>query len=799
MKQWQIAVRSLLRRPGYTVTAILMLVLGIGATTTLFSVVDTVLLKPLPYPDPDRLVSLLEASPSKNKKESLIAPVRIEDWNRLNQTFEAISGSYTENVTDTSGAEPERLAGRRVAPRYFIVFGAAPLVGRTFIKEEEISGGPAVAVISYGLWTRRYGQDRAAIGKRLVLAGTGYSIVGVMPKEFAPAAVDVWLPAQTAPFLLRIREARFYSGVARMKPGVTIAQAQGDLARVQQQLGEEFPKTDKDWSALVSDLKDQRVGNYRRTLLLVFGAVALLLVIAVANISGLTLAQLHQRERELAIRSSVGASRGQVIATVMREVLLIAMAGAAAGGAVAKALVSITATAFPDLPRMAELTFDWRALAFAIAASLAATVVFGAIPAIQSTRGDLAPILAESSRSVSGGRRVLQRALVVAQLGLTVLLLASAGLLLRSYYNLSHVDSGFDTANALTFHVGAAWDEDRPRIGRMQLAILSELERFPGVESAGMTNFLPATGATLNFHITLQGIAQNEENGTFAVGYRNVTFGYLKALKMPLIAGNWCPPAEPIDFKRPWAAKAMVNRRFVDLYLKGQNVIGRHYQMTDASFDSPPREIVGVVGDAREDGLAVAPSPYIYECQPAGSWPDPEYVVRARGDSRALAQQIRQIVHGIEPNRAVFGMKPLDSVMSDALEQPRLNTRFVAMFAAAAMLLASVGLYSLISLVVTARTREIGVRIALGAGRGQIMRMIFSGAGRLLVAGIVLGLALTLGAERLIRSVLFGVSPLDAGTLLAAVVLLAMVATLAAFLPARRAASIDPLEAMRLE
>jgi putative ABC transport system permease protein len=799
MKQWKIAFRALLRRPGYSLTAVLMLVLGIGATTTLFSVVDTVLLKPLPYPHEDRLVTVMEASPSKNKKDSLIAPGRLEDWNRLNQTFEAVAGNYTENVTDTSGAEPERLAGRRVSPRFFTVYGAAPLIGRTFTKEEEVDGGPAAAVLSYGLWTRRYGQSPSAIGQRLVLTGRSYPIVGVMPKEFAAPSVDLWIPAQIGPFLMRLREARFYSGIGRMKAGVTIQQAQADLVRVQQQLGEQYPQSDKGWSAITGDLKEQRVGDYRRTLFLVFGAVALLLLIAVANISGLTLAQLHQREREMAIRSSVGASRGQVIGTVMREVLLIAIAGAACGAAVSMLLITLMSKTFTSLPRMAELTFDWRALAFAVGCSLAATVLFGAIPAVQATRADLAPLLAESSRSVSGGRRRFQRGLVVAQLAFTVLLLASAGLLLRSYYNLSHVEYGFDSGNAVTFHVGAGWDENRPRIGRMQLNILSELERFPGVESAGMTNFLPATGATLNYQIVLEGLAQTEEHGTYTVGERTISPGYLKALKVPLLAGALCPANEVVDEAKPVPGKAMVNRRFVELYGKGQNLIGRHFRFAQNSVTTTPDEIVGIVGDVREDGLAASASPYVYTCQPAGSWPDPEYVVRTKGDPRALMQQVRQIVHGIEPKRAVFGVKLLDSIVDEALEQPRLNTRFIVLFASAAMLLASVGLYSLISLVVTARTREIGVRIALGANRMQIMRLIFAGAAQLLIGGIVVGLVLTLGAERLIKSVLFGVNPMDALTLAAAVAVLVIVSILAAFLPAKRAASIDPLDAMRIE
>jgi putative ABC transport system permease protein len=791
VKQWQIASRALVRRPAYSLTAISILVLGIGATTALFSVVNTVLLKPLPYPSADRLVSLLEASPSKSKKESLIAPARLEDWNRMNRTFESIAGFYSENVTDTSGPEPERLASRRVSPRFFTVFGALPLVGRTFSKQEEIYGGPAAAVISYGLWTRAFGEDKSTIGKTLVLGGRGYTIIGVMPKEFAAGAIDAWIPAQLAPSIfMRMRENRFLIGVGRMKPGITIEQAKADLARIQRELGEQFPATDKDWSVIVGDLKEQRVGEYRRALFLIFGAVWLLLLIAVANIAGLTLAQLHQREREMAIRSSVGASRGQVIATVMREVFLISGVGVAGGAALAAWLIRLVARHFAEVPRISEVGFDWRAIAFAAAASLLAAMIFGIIPAIQSTRADLAPVLAESSRSVSGGRRRLQRGLVVGQLAVSVLLLASAGLLLRSYYNLTRVDAGFSTDNVITFQ-----DEDRPRIGRLQQQIIGELQRLPSVESVGFTSFLPATGATLNFPVALEGAGQTPENGSFMVGERTVTSGYLQTLHVPLLAGAWCPPLEPFKFNR--ANKSMVNRRFVELYAKGKNVVGRHF--SSVLPNAPANEIVGVVGDIREDGLALGPPPYVYDCSTAGSWPDPEYVVRASGNAHALVEQVRQIVHGIDPQRAVFGMKMLDSLLNGTLEQPRLNASLLGFFAATAMVLASVGLYSLITLMVMARRREIGVRIALGADSRQIIRLVLAGAGRLLAWGIGLGVGMTVVAERVLKTLLFGVSPLDPSTLAGAVGLLAAVSFIAAFLPARRAAAVDPLDAIRAD
>src|SRR5712692_6447185 len=331
MKPWTLAWRSLARRPGFVAAVVVILALGIGANTALFSVVDAVLLRPLPYLNPDRVVTVMEASPSKKEPVSLIAPARLADWNRMNRTFEAIAGVYLENVTDTSGAEPERLASRRVSPRYFAIFGVKPLAGRTFTPDEEIDGGPLSAVISYSFWDRRYHRSPDAMGQRLVIGGAGLTIEGVMPKVFAGPDVDLWIPAQLGAGLMRNREARFLSGVGRLKAGVTMAQAQDDLANAQRELGRQFPQTDKDWSALVGDLKVFRIGNYRQALLFVFAAVALLLLIAVANVAGLMLTQLQRREKELAIRSSIGATRGQVIGGVMREVLLIAAVGAALG------------------------------------------------------------------------------------------------------------------------------------------------------------------------------------------------------------------------------------------------------------------------------------------------------------------------------------------------------------------------------------------------------------------------------------------------------------------------------------
>ncbi len=801
-KQWVLAWRSLVRRPGFFAAVVAILAVGIGVNTALFCVIDAVLLRPLPYPNAGRLVTVLEASPAKNEKVSLIAPARLADWNRMNRTFEAIAGFYSENVTDTSGAEPERLAARRVSPGYFAVFGVKPVAGRTFTHDEELDGGPASVVINYNFWTRRYHNMPDVIGRRLILGGRGFTIVGVMPKPFfekfmgaASPEIDLWLPAQLSADLMRVREARFLIGVGRMKPGVTIPQAQGDLANIQRELGRQFPQTDKDWSALLGDLKEARVGDYRRALLFVFGAVGLLLLIAVANIAGLMLTQLQRRARELAIRASMGATRAQVIGAVMREVLLIAAAGVGLGWVIAAWLVDFLKTVLTDVPRLAEIQMDWQALLFAAFSGVFAAMLCGLLPALHATRADLAEALSQAGRGLSGERHQWQRVLVAGQVAITVLLLASAGLMLRSYYNLSHVDLGFDAGHAITFHVSSAWGEDRLRVGQLQEQLLTELEQIPGVETAGFTNFLPVSGATLRYQFALEGSARIGETSKITVGERSISRGYLKALGAPLVAGQDCPDLDSLAKGPP---KALVNRRFADLYSEGQSVLGRHLRFVEDP-NGPPTEITGVVGNIREDAWNTAAVPYVYACIVPGGWPDPEYVVRTRGDLRTLLQAITPLAHRVDPARAVFGVKRLQEVLEGSLDQPRLNTRLLLVFALAALALASIGLYGLVTLIVTARTREIGVRMALGAQPVQILTQFAASIGRLLAAGIASGLVLTFLANRILRSMLFGVSPVDTIALSGAVLTLSAVSALATLMPARRAARIDPLDALRAE
>ena len=790
---WRQAWRSLTRRPAFCVATVLTLAVGAGMTTSVFSVVDTVLVKPLPYPDANALVTVYELSPMARDRRSLLAPGRLQDWQRANRSFLDISATYTESVTETSGQEPERLAGIRVAPRFFEVYRQPPIGGRWFSDDEEKETGPNAAVISERFWARRFNRASSAIGQRLVIGGTGYPIVGIMPASFTPAITDVWLAAKMSPWLSSQREARFLNGVGRLKPGVTIEQAARDLALVQEELGRQFPRTDRGWSAEVRSLKESRISTSRRGLVLLFASVGTLWLIAVTNIAGLTLVHLRHRARELAVRAALGASRGRAIAMLWREGLIIGALGATLGVTIAIVLVRIIPSIFTATPRMNELVLDWRALSFTALTTLLATVIISVIPAVVGTRRDLQQLIAAGSRNVAGGRYRFQQGLVVAQVALSVALVGSATLLLRSYYNLTVVDRGFDPADVMTFHVAAGWSEDRSRIARLQTQLLSELSELPYVQAAGLTNFLPAPGGSLRYAVRVAGLTGPNSDGSMTVGARAVTEGYLRAIRAPLMSGSFCPPLRADDKPRV----AMVNQRFVDVYAPNQNLVGRTMEMVQ-NGPGATYTISGIVGTMAEDGPAVNPMPFTYVCSPAGWWPDPEYVVRS-ANTRALARDLRTIVNRIDSKRAIFGVRPLREAVDGVFDQPKLDAAVLSTFASAALTLAAVGLYSLFMLVVSDRTREIAVRLAIGAPPSEMIRLIALAASRLLASGVVVGLALTAAAERVLRGMLFGVTSLDAGTLAASAAVIGTVAMIAVAAPAIRAARVTPTDALRGE
>lgn len=780
--------RALTRRPMLTLAVTVTLAFGTGISTALFSVVETVLLRSLPYPDGDRLVTIFEASPTAPDRPGLIAPIRLEDWKREGTAFAGISASYADTLTETSGSAPERLDARRVAPGFFDVFGAAPLLGRTFSTSEDQYGGPRAAVISEAFWNRRFARDPRAIERALIIDGQAHPIVGVMPRSFASGVVDVWI---LSPNLLPMRNARFLSGIARLKPGVSIEQARADIDRVQLALGEAFPETDKGWSALITDLKEFRIGDRRLALWLVFGAVGLVWLVGVANVAGLVLVDAQRRTRELAVRAALGASRARVIGVVTHEVLVMALTGAAIGAVLANSLIALVPSMFETMPRLTELAINGRALLFAGGTAALAAIVCGVVPAVHASRRGVLRALGSAGRGATAASHAAQRWLVGIQVALGVVLCSSAALLASSYYELTRVDAGFSSDGVVTFHVGARWDEDRGRIGQIQVDLLNALERIPGVTGAGFVNFLPAPGGSLRYEVSVDGLASQTSSGLFAVGMRMIGGQYHRALGATLVAGSWCP-AFHFDFTQP--RFALVNQQFVDRYAAGQNLIGRGVRV--AGTTGTPATIAGVIADVAEDGPQVDRMPFVYSCDSAGSWPDPNYVVRTNNPA-ALMGRLREVVGQIDSSRAVFSVRRLDDVMDAAISEPRRNATLVAGFAAAALVLCAVGLYALFARLVADSRREIGVRLALGAKPGQIVSMVLGDASRLLGIGVATGVALSTAAYQLLQSVLFGVRSFDAIALASAALLLCAVSAVAILVPAWRASRLMPTEALR--
>ena len=791
LRNVRLAARALAKTPGFSLTVVLTLALGIGANSSVFSAINAVLLRPLPFPNADRLVRIGQIHPKL--PEHLVAPVRLEEWNRMNHTFQAISGYFTEDESELSGELPEKVTRALVAPRFFQVLGVAPALGRDFSPAEEHFGGPNAVIISDRFWRRRFGGNPNASGKSLRFGAWVNPIIGVMPASFLfeDRAVDLWsVSTPDAPFAQN-REYTWFTAVGRMKPGVTLAQAQADLATVQANLGREFPKTDAALRVGVEPLKEVAVGGIKRSLWIMFGSVTLLLLIACTNIAALLLSRAAGRQHEIAVRYSLGASRVSVAMQLLTEVWLLTLAGAMAGLGLAAAAARVFTVLAKDLPRIDEIGLDWRIVAYALVCALAATLLCGLVPAILGTRRSLAGSLAAAGRSQVSGRHPVQFLLVGVQVALAVTLLAGAGLLLRSFQELGHVYGGFDPRNVLTMRISAQWGET----GDMQAArqslnrILEGLGAVPGVESVGATFVLP--GVPTSFPVELkvaEGRADSESK--IVAESRAVNPGYFATLRIPLLAGEMCRD-------EPNMSAMMVNRVFANTYFGGAGVIGKHLGQPGSPY-FPTAVVRGIVGDARERGLDHEPVPTVYWCGPVMQ-PNLSFLVRTRNDPTALAETVRRKLHELEPQRAAYGFAPLTAYLSDAFAENRLRTVLLTFFAVTAIALACVGLYGTLSYLVHIRQREVGLRLVLGALRGQIVRQFLVQGMRVSLLGCVAGLALAAAFTRLLAGMLFGVKPWDALTMTGVIVLVIGVSAAASLLPAVRAARVEPMRVLREE
>ena len=788
------AFRFIRKSPTFSATVILTLALGIGGNTAVFSAIDAILLRPLPYPNADRLMVLHEYKTKLKTPESFVAPVRLEDWNRLNSTFQAICGYYQEDATESSGTLPEKVTEALVTPRFLQAMGISPELGRDFVPAEHRFGGTDAVLISDRYWRRRFHADPGAIGKRLRIATYSFTVVGVLPAsfQFPDRDVDLWTAVPVNAPYAQDRRSTWYTAIGRLKPGVTLGQARADLDNVQAQLGRQYPATDKDMTVELEPLKEATVGGVRRSLWLVFGSVSLLLLIACTNITALLLARTIQREREISIRYSLGASRTAVMAQLLTETLVLAVAGALVGLALAAAGTRMFHNLAKSLPRAEEVTLDWKILLYALGCAVFATLLCGMIPSLRATGRSIASGLARGNRTQVSSRNPLQWALVGVQVALAVTLLIGAGLLLRSFQELAQVSPGFDPSHVLTFHVTGSYGEtaDMKKLAEGIRHTLNALRAMPGVQQAAGSISLPGLPGTYQNEYTVPDGGVDPQR-KISADSRWVSPGYFAVVRIPVLAGEGC--------QDNWqGSNVVVNRSFATTYFGDSPAIGHHLVVSPDPLNLGPREIRGVVADAREQGINREPMPTVYGCV---NVPDPNrfYLIRTHGQPMAMAHAIRQKLHEIEPGRSVFDFAPLEERISDSFAETRLRTVLLAVFAALALSLASIGLYGTLSYFVTIRQREIGLRLALGALRGQIVKSFVGQGLWVSVLGSVAGLCLAAVFARVLAGMLYGVSATDAVTFSSVVLLLLVVAAIASFIPAARAARTDPMQVLREE
>jgi predicted permease len=787
------AFRFIRKSPTFSVTVILTLALAIGANSAVFSAIDAILLKPLPFPDADQLMRVDQYNPKTASPLHLVAPVRLEDWNRLNSTFQALTGYYSEDVSESTGSLPERITRAWVSPRFFQVWAVPPMLGREFTLDEETLNGPAAALISDRFWRRRFNADPNIVGKNLRLDGHLAPIVGVMPPSFLfpDREADLWCPIPAGFSYGQARANNWFTVIGRLKPGVTVAQARANLATVQAQLGRQFPKTDAELSVGIEPLKETTIGDSRRSLWLLFGSVTLLLFIACTNVVALLLSRSAQRQHEISVRFSLGASRSALVVQLLTETFLLALLGAGLGLFLATAASDIFRSLAAQLPRVEEIHLDGRIVLYSLACSVVVTLLCGLVPAIRGTRRNLSASLAQSGRSQVSGRNPLQWLLVGVQVALAVTLLAGAGLLLRSFQELGRASRGFDSSHILTFELSMNWGEtgDMNKLRKLTDRLLETLRATPAVEAAAISVGVPGSPFRYETELKLlEGRAETEPK--IIAENRFVSASYFATMRIPLLAGEVCRETDG-------PPTLVVNRAFADNYFQGVPVIGYHVQSLNLGY-SGPAKIVGISGDARETGLDRAPVPTAYWCAPVAE-PGTFFLVRTRNAPMTMAETIRRQIHDIEPQRSVYDFAPLEQHFSDALAENRLRTILLTSFAATALLLACVGLYGTLSYSVNVRQREVGLRLALGAMRGQIVQQFLWQGFAVCVLGCVAGFALAAASSRVLVGLLYGVSPTDLLTLGAVIFLVLLVSAFASLLPSIRASRVEPMQVLRDE
>jgi putative ABC transport system permease protein len=794
-------LRMLWKNPGFSLVAILTLALGIGTNTAIFSVVNGVLLRPLPYPGAERLVYFEGINPDRGISKSALSVPDYLDWQSQADAFESIAVFLEGGMPLTGdGAEPERVSRAVVTPSFFPTMGVTPLMGRALLKEDEVADD-YVAVLSYGLWQRRFGGNPNVVGSWFTFGGdTRCMVVGVMPRGFDyPAKAQIWTLLYPNP--KERRDNRYVKVIGRLKPTATIAGAQSQIETISARLAQQYPETNNGWSARLQGLQAWMTKDVRTSLLLLLGAVGFVMLIACANIANLLLARASARRREIAVRTALGAGRGRIIRQLLTESLLLAALGGAVGLALSLFFTKVLIAFGPaDVPRLDQVGLDMRVLGFTVGVVGLVGLLFGLAPALHVSKTDLNDVLKEGGRASSEGRgRNRMRALlVVSEIALSVLLLIGASLLIKSFVLLRDVNPGFDPENVLTMRV-AFFDSRYARDIHLQPAFFRELtsrvSALPGVEAAGGTVALPLGGS--NYGVGRAFVREGRPLTTeeaLQTDYFVVTPDYFKSMRIPVKTGRSFTDGDAAETPQV----IIVNESLARRVFAGEDPIGK--RITAWPDEKVPREIVGVVGDVKSKKLEAETSYQIYVpyAQDAG-WGALSLAVRTKGEPEALTSAVRGAILSIDKNQPVYDIKTMDDVFSASVANTRLVMLLFGVFSVFALLLASIGIYGLIAYSVAQRTHEIGIRLALGAQTREVLRMIVTQGMVLTLIGAGLGLAGAFAATRVMRGLLYGVSPTDPLIFIGVSLLLTVVALLACYIPARRATKVDPMIALRYE
>ena len=805
LKDLRQGLRSLLKRPGLTAVALVTLALGIGVNTAIFSAVDSVLLRPLPFKDPDRVMAVWEHTPHLGIVANEFAPANYFDLRNQNSVFEGV-GAFGQLSTNFTGeGEPEQLEGQLVTANVFAILGVAPALGRTFAADEDQKGRENVAVLSHSLWQRRFNRDPGIINRRITLNGESFTVVGVMPPNFffPVRETELWIPWSMEEGQAEGRGDHYFRLVARLKPGVTREQANAEAEAIAARLAIEYPRTNEGLGFVVNSFHQDYIGDLRRPMLILFAAVGLVLLIACANVANLLLAQATTRRREIAIRMALGASRWAIARQLLTESLLLATAGGLLGVLGAIWGVEALAQVLPEsLSKLQAISVDSRVFLFTGGVTVLTAIAFGVVPALHAARANPGDALAETSRDLAGGLsgRYLRRALVIAEVALAVVLLAGAGLLIRSFHRLNQVDLGFKPDNLLTMQMVLPLPKYRnPEVRRAFYdELFRRLNEIPGVESAGINTRLPLSTSGMKFSFSVEGRTMpSDTNLPFAL-YRVVNPGYFNAMGIPLQRGRVFDTRDTVDSTPVF----LINRRLAEQFWPGEDPTGKRLKIGPVDGPNQWATVIGVVGDVRQAGLygeqlAELYAPYAQERR---SWMSPrDLVVRTSGDAAALAGAVREAVWKVDKDQPVSNIRTMDQVFAATVSRERFQTLLLGLFAALALVLACVGLYGVISYAVAQRTHEIGIRMALGAQAGDVLRLVLRQGMMLTFVGLVFGIAGALAVTRVMTDLLFGVTATDAVTFISVGALLILVAFLACYVPARRATKVDPLIALRYE